>query len=284
LTAPTLQAADDVCPEVRFSQQPSVAVCTALLLDERTVLTAGHCARALPCEELRFVFGYQLTDGRVPTQLDSTDVYGCASVIARKLSVAGAAERVDYAWVQLDRAAPERVVPIELRAADAPLRAGEPISVIGYGSGLPLKVGTGGTISDPRPQTLDFFLSSSDTFHGDSGAPVFDAKHRLIGIQVRGNADYVTTERGCNNIAQLPPSQAAEESSYVARALTGLCATSPGHALCCRAPSCRAHASASTGGCAASPGVTPSPRSLALALFVSCIGLLRRRLCFGSRC
>jgi V8-like Glu-specific endopeptidase len=235
VVARSLGEAANLCEGERFADQPSAALCSAILLDDRTVLTAGHCMRRIACSDAMFVLGYFLQPNGAEPVLNTEDVYGCQEVLARTLSLPTATERIDFAWVRLDRPVHKPAPPVVLRPASAPLQVGETVTVAGFSGGTPMKVRTGGRVADPRPDTLDFFVTTSDTFHGDSGAPVFDGELRLLGLHVRGNADYAATPAGCNTVSRLPdePTAAGEENTYVARTLVGLCESRPESVLCC---------------------------------------------------
>ncbi|HKP59568.1 MAG TPA: serine protease [Polyangiales bacterium] len=283
LAAPSLGDDQNLCPNERFADQPAAAACSGVLLGPQLVLTAGHCARRLPCDEIAFVFGYQLEHGAVRTRFDAEDVYGCDEVVERQLSLPGEADRTDFAWVRLDRDAGSHAHPIALRDASSPLADGEAITVIGHGSGLPRKAVLGGHVADPRAATSDYFISTSDTFHGDSGAPVFDEQRRLIGIQVRGNEDYVPTANGCNALARLPDddAHAGEQNTHISRALEGLCADHPDEAPCCEGDECEAAPSQHAGTCSFSPAPGAHP-SWCVLLWFAAVALARTLRATGS--
>jgi hypothetical protein len=235
LLARSLEEVAGLCPGERFATQPAAAQCSALLLDSRTLLTAGHCMRRIACADALFVFGYANgSDGKLP-RLAANDVYRCESVLVRELSVPTASQRIDFAWVRIDRPAPDRAAFIEVRGASDPLQAGEALTVAGFGGGVPMQVISGGQVADPRAAVRDYFVSTSDTIQGDSGAPVFDAQRRLVGVHVRGYADYMQTADGCQVSSQLDDSieTAAEQNTYAARALDELCAAHPEAEACC---------------------------------------------------
>jgi hypothetical protein len=86
LDAPSLAEANDLCEGEPFADQPSAAVCSGLLVDADLVLTAGHCARMLPCAEMRIVTGFfYREDGELARPSDD-DVHECAEVLASERS------------------------------------------------------------------------------------------------------------------------------------------------------------------------------------------------------
>jgi V8-like Glu-specific endopeptidase len=263
INAPNLGESHGLCADQRFADQPSGAICSGLLLDAHTLLTASHCVRGLTCERMRFLRGYYYHSEGALEPLTPSDIYRCKSVLTQQLSATASAERVDYALVELDRAVTGRLEAIEFRPRAEALSAGEPVTLVGFPGGVPLKLDRGGVVTDPRQATLDYFITNSDSFHGSSGSPVFDAADRLIGIQGRGDDDYMPSADGCNVVAQVSddPALAHEQATYAFRAHEGLCDAQPDAALCCTQPKgCKDQPDATARGCSASSsGSAPGP-------------------------
>ena len=73
--------------------------------------------------------------------------------------------------------------------------ASDKIYVIGHPCGIPMKIGLNGSIRDNT--NPNFFVSTLDTYGGNSGSPVFKAaNNKVIGILIKGHKDFVTVE-GC---------------------------------------------------------------------------------------
>jgi hypothetical protein len=104
---------------------------------------------------------------------------------------------------------------------------GERATVIGYPSGLPVKVDRGATILDAREAEADYLSLASDTFIGSSGSGVFNRQNELEAIVVRGGADYeYSPEADCYISRRIPELQAlenGEHASYVSPAVASLC-------------------------------------------------------------
>lgn len=68
--------------------------------------------------------------------------------------------------------------------------SGDPVAVIGYPYGLPLKYAAGAQV---RRTETEYFIGNLDIFAGSSGSPVISTQTGLVeGILVRGVAnDYV---------------------------------------------------------------------------------------------
>jgi len=223
-----------LCPGEPFAEQPAGALCSGLLFDRDLVLTAGHCPFMIACDSMQLVIGYHYEDEGLLAPLDSDDVYECGEVLASERSQPSADERLDYAWIRLDRDVDDWVGPqIAVRDEAQLLDRNEPLAMFGFPNGTPLKVDQGAAVADPRPETLDFFTATTDSFHGSSGSPIFDAAGALVGIQNRGAADFVATDTGCNALARVPAGAVAEEqATYGFRALAGLCEQEPRRRPC----------------------------------------------------
>lgn len=174
------------CPDIRFAEQFTGPQCTGFLGAAGTLVTAGHCIRdAGDCADFVWVFDYRLKEaGDVGyRRLPEDNVYSCKRVVKREtLPFDG----IDYAVLELDRPAAGRR-PLESDMA-GPVLPGQALFVIGHPSGLPMKVADEGQVLDALPAS---FTSDLDTFHGNSGSPVFDARTRkVLGIVSTGHGDY----------------------------------------------------------------------------------------------
>lgn len=98
-------------------------------------------------------------------------------------------ERLDYAWLRLEEpvAPPREPSPIRARPA---LKLDDTVTSIGSSGGVPMKFDAGGRVRDLHEEQSDYFVSDSDTSHGQSGGGAFDADLALIGILARGGNDW----------------------------------------------------------------------------------------------
>ncbi|MFP2928715.1 trypsin-like serine protease [Pyxidicoccus sp. 3LG] len=235
--APTLQEYYDLCPTERFLDDPTPAWCSGTLIDDDLVLTAGHCITdSFDCNDVRFVFNFYRTDADTLQTVTTADIFSCRSIVTRRLSTSGG-RNLDYAVIRLDRAATPRFVPAPVRAGNTALAVGTGVTVIGSGSGIPLKIDDGGKVRESRAGTLDYFIASTDTFSGNSGSGVYENDgYTVAGILVRGDTDYVPngscnivnvcTETGCGG----------EDISYVRTAVDAYCAVASSARLCNTTP------------------------------------------------
>lgn len=195
-------------PGQPFGDQTVGAYCSGVLVAPDLVLTAGHCfepdERGGPCGRVKFAFGYAVNRaGENPVSFPAENVYSCREIVAQKVQdenhnftcrggrcseseVVG--NGADYALVRLDRAAAGRH---PLAISRTPVAQGVEVGVIGYPSGLPVKVQEKG--ATVRSVSRDgYFVTNLDTFRGSSGSPVFNMRTlKIEGIIVRGGVDYV---------------------------------------------------------------------------------------------
>ena len=189
----TLKDKMGVCENEKFSYQISLANCSGFLIGPDLLVTAGHCmAGEGPCRHYSWVFDFN-KDEAFDTKIESSNVYNCKKVINHKLEA-----KKDYALIKLDREVEGRK-NLKFRKKGGP-SVGDELVVIGHPSGLPTKIADGAKVV--KSDNKDFFVSDLDTFGGNSGSAVFNAKNGLIeGILVRGARDYkFNTTKGCYEV------------------------------------------------------------------------------------
>ncbi len=238
LDVPTIGEMNELCDGEAFAEQPALAQCSATLIADDLVLTAGHCMPdARTCRERVLVFGYRLgTDGALP-MLGVDGVFECAEVVVTENRRRGNLN-LDYAVFRLDRpAAPARAIA-SLRLPAAPLAPGDPVALVGFPSGAPMKIDDGGEVVDDRDRARDFFALTADAFSGSSGGAVFDAEGRVVGVLVRGQTDYVRRNGCAETHVIADPGPDAEEATYVELPIDALCARDDSAALCATRPPC----------------------------------------------
>jgi len=195
-TTPYAESQHDVirlCVDERFYSQPVGASCTGFLVAADIVVTAGHCVNADTLGNVRFVFGYRMTNATTAvTTFPKADVYSGSQLIGRKLDdVTGE----DWAIVRLDRVV-AGVTPLKFRRQGQIPDSSE-LYVIGFPSGLPCKVAANAKVSENANGLV--FASNLDTYAGNSGSPVFNRiTHEVEGILVRGGKDFQYVADGVN--------------------------------------------------------------------------------------
>ena len=202
----------NLCPGEKFREQPIGAFCSGTLVGEDLVMTAGHCITdEAKCADTKLVFGFNITaaGGAPSTSVKPENIYGCKRIVKRALdkqasgiigtglAIIGALLNKeagpDFALIQLDRKVEGRK-PLAIDRGGA--AKGDRVFVIGHPVGLPVKVAGDATVRDNSFKA--FFLTDLDTFGGNSGSAVFNARTNLIeGILVRGGTDFVDSPAGC---------------------------------------------------------------------------------------
>lgn len=206
------QAGAPLCATEPFREQPVGAFCSGSLVGEDLVMTAGHCINKDTCAGTKFVFGFAVKarGGKAPSEVPAADVYSCSKVETQKLEASdttgnpaldqllGKISDLDFAIVRLDRKVTGRD-PLPVNSFKT-LKNGDPLFVIGHPVGLPLKVADDAAVRDIGKDKA-YFVANLDTYGGNSGSAVFNAKtNKIEGILVRGDQDFRaagTEEKPC---------------------------------------------------------------------------------------
>jgi V8-like Glu-specific endopeptidase len=187
----SLERSQNICASEKFSQQPTAPNCSGFLVSEDTLVTAGHCYEGREdtpeniCKKFAWVFGYEMTSATSdPTKgIALENIYLCKQVVKVELNAT-----MDYAIIKLDRKVVGRE-PLKFRTSGK-ISSPTPLLVIGHPTGLPTKIADGGKITKNSEETR--FSTTLDTFHGNSGSAVFDAKTGQVeGILIMGKNDYL---------------------------------------------------------------------------------------------
>jgi len=232
IRALTASAALGLCPEARFSSEPSAALCSGVLIDDDLVATAGHCLGEtiddgeLACKQLRLAFGYWYDGAQAPLSVAAGDVFECKRVVLLERDAG------DFAVVQLDRpvTAPRKPAPLATRAPSFTTELG----AASYGAGLPLKLQDAVHVLDLLDDGPSF-VSDVDSFSGSSGGPLFDESGQVFGLVTQGEADWAWGT-GC----ALPKmtEQSDEHAQRVDQLLSALCTSGWPTTVCGKGPSC----------------------------------------------
>jgi V8-like Glu-specific endopeptidase len=205
----------ELCEGEAHYDQPTAPSCSATLIDDDLVLTAGHCVDGWDCRDQRFVFGwYYDAEGEIHARTGD-DVFACAEVVVTENTAAN-----DYAIVRLDRAAPGP--PMEVRTT--PVVTGEPVSLAGYPFGLPMKVVESGIVNGSISASR--FYARLDAQPGNSGSGVYDADLRVLGDLTNGPVAALVRDGDCNRLAVIGDDVSRTELiSSIIPAITALCAS-----------------------------------------------------------
>jgi V8-like Glu-specific endopeptidase len=202
-----LKESQNLCSGQAFEDEPTAPYCSGSLIAPDIVMTAGHCVKnTVVCWGIRIAFGYAVQAPDVmPDELWSGDVYRCKEVIESQSDDDGP----DFALIRLDRpVVGHKPLKLDKKAKQ---KVGDPVFAIGYPSGLPLKVAGNARI---RSVEEGYFISNLDTFVGNSGSPVFNAKTGLVeGILVSGDDDYVPANSSCKRIKHCKDDRCSGETA-----------------------------------------------------------------------
>ncbi|MFW2390577.1 MAG: trypsin-like serine peptidase [Polyangiales bacterium] len=293
LLTDSLKELRDLCDDESFGEQPTAASCSGVLIDEDLVLTAGHCVDfGTRCDSYTFVFNYLYDEPGALAPIRDEDVYACNRVVIRGSAVPGEFTP-DFALIQLDRPVEGAQSPAVVRPATA-LTLAERIAMIGFGSGLPAKIDSGGSVAEPRENTLDYFVANVDAFQGHSGSATFDSENRLAGILIGGRTpDYVQSEDGsCTRVSVYDDVDAGELVHNIAPIVASLCDEGWDSGLLCGPEACGGEPCGSsplpsstssgiypgeTSGCSVSHAPTTAPIAWLALLFLGAALRLRRR-------
>jgi len=193
----TIKQQKQLCEGERFAEQFVAPRCSGFLVGPNLLVTAGHCVQPSlisdpvdgviagdDCADNAWVFGYTNTSSK-SGKIDKKNVYKCKKILNQALDSSTSA---DYALIELDREVEGRE-PLKFRT-EGKVEVNADIVVIGHPSGLPSKVADGAKVL--TNDNAQYFTSDLDTFGGNSGSAVFDARTGLVeGILVRGAKDYL---------------------------------------------------------------------------------------------
>lgn len=175
--------ANRLCTAERFFGQPVAGFCSGFGVNDRLFVTAGHCLESdSDINSFYVVYNFNQEDMNKARVVFTPDEVYTAVELVRRRHVDGE----DFAVIRLDKTIPaNRQATIRTSA----VRNGEPVFVIGHPCGLPLKYADGATVRDTS--SPNFFLADLDTYGGNSGSPVYDESHQVVGILVRGATDFL---------------------------------------------------------------------------------------------
>jgi V8-like Glu-specific endopeptidase len=190
-----------MCTGELFAGQNAPGFCTGFLVTEDILVTAGHCLEKTPCSDTSIVFGFYMESDNSLATLKKENVFKCSKVIAQE-SPSPENQYLDYAIIKLDR--PTGRAALEY-ASEAHLEAQDHVAVIGYPSGLPLKIASDAFVMSSEAED-PYFIANLDTFGSNSGSPVVNTdSYQVEGIVVRGMPDYVLSEDGsCVQVNRCP--------------------------------------------------------------------------------
>lgn len=202
------------CGGERFANQKTGGWCSGFMVGEDIIVTAGHCGETeADIQSTAYVFGFRVEKegGSGTTSFTQDQVYFGRELIAHDLSDKG-----DFAIVRVDRViTANNAAPLKVREMGR-VGLNENVGVIGYPSGLPVKIAFGKKTVVLRHED-PWLISNLDTYGGNSGSPVFSKNGLVEGILVRGVRDYdIDSQEQCfrsNRIENEDGSEAVTQAS-----------------------------------------------------------------------
>jgi len=193
----TLNSTYGFCSDANFSDQLMLANCSAALIGEDLILTAGHCLddkMDFGCDDYHVVFDYARI-GNQKVKLRKENIYNCKEVIHYEFDFMSGSW-IDLAIIKLDRKVRDRE-PIKVETRK--IEVGEELFMIGHPLGLPQKVSKEGVVTR-NDRNSDSFEHNLDTFSCNSGGPVFSKKTgNIIGVLVRGSGANFEKRGNCQD-------------------------------------------------------------------------------------
>ncbi len=192
-TKPLNEHVNNLCPGEKFEKAETSSNCTAFLVGEDLMVTAGHCINTQEeCDNSTWLFSSEIAADLSHPIVDKADFVTCKKLINR---VKNSFSKNDWAIFKVSKSTKLRPI-LKFRTAGK-INNNAKLSVIGHPSGLPLIITDENKITNNDSEFL--FKINSDTFGGNSGSPVFNEETGLVeGILTDGDSDYrLNKSRGC---------------------------------------------------------------------------------------
>ena len=219
----------DLCSDDAFTTQNTLSHCTGFLIADDILVTAGHCVdNNNMCSSVSWVFDYIDDNGT----LQKTNVFECTEVLST-----GVNEEYynDYTVIRLAQKVLDRE-PLNFNSSDE-LEVGTPLVLIGSPFGIPLKIADDASVIQTQAAVEDiffpaldasqqdqilplnkssYFMANIDSFAGNSGSPVINAKTGLVeGIVSYGGEDWFYDEESfCNRTRVKKQKENVEEMIF----------------------------------------------------------------------
>ena len=223
LKSENLMKTKNRCTYEPFYKQPTASYCSGFLIANDIIVTAGHCVNEYNFKQFSWVFDYRVDyEDQSEVTVDQSKVYKIKRVISRKYESPTFENNLDiedFAVVELERDVLDRA-PLRYRESGTP-SVGDELVVIGNPWKLPTKITDGGKI---RSLENFIFLTDLDTYKGNSGSAVFNAKTGVVeGILINGETpDFEMNKDGCYISRVIPQDGGSGEGVFFITKVEGL--------------------------------------------------------------
>ena len=183
LDGPTLGESLNLCPGERYAEQRRHAFCSGTLIDDDLVLTAGHCINEdHTCANTRFVFNDHYIAPGVRHPFSPSNVFQCEEVVVHQQGDVNLGQP-DFAIVRLRNSATPIFQPAPVRRVADLLDSGQYSKIVGFPYGIPAKIDMEGNVTH-RSVLSNYFVSSLDSFGGNSGSGVYESDGYTLAFQL----------------------------------------------------------------------------------------------------
>ena len=189
IQASNLLEARDMCVDERFVTSPALSACTGFLVAPNIMASAGHCFQSEDdCANKKIIFDVDSSKQNAGGySVSSSNVFSCSRIISSAYDQSDPYYQ-DYSLIELDRV-PKQRPPLKLNLSKK-ISDKEKVFMIGHPIGMPLTLSPEASVSMNSNEFQ--FSTNLDSFEGNSGSPVFNAKtFQVEGILVNGQEDLV---------------------------------------------------------------------------------------------
>lgn len=189
IKAENAQEVLSMCVSERFVTAPVLPGCTGFLVAPNIMATAGHCFQSEDdCISKKIIFDVEAKkQSRKGYSVSPSTVFSCSRIISNSYDISRP-DLHDYALIELDRA-PKNRLPLKLNLTKK-IADKEKVFMIGHPFGMPLMLSPNASVANNASELQ--FSANLDSFEGNSGSPVFNAKtFEVEGILVNGQQDLV---------------------------------------------------------------------------------------------
>lgn len=176
-----------LCEGEKFREHLSLPNCTAFLIAPDIMASAGHCFKTEEdCKENKFIFEvkekYETTQGH---EIPLENIFSCKEIIESDID--------GIALIRLEKSTVKKH-PLKLNL-NKELKHGGDVFMLGHPFGLPLMYSKKVKSKNENSKN-PFFLAPLDSFVGNSGSPVFNAKtYEVEGVLISGKEDLYKSEK-----------------------------------------------------------------------------------------